>query len=74
MSYGRVFVLFALNEGFLSFIEIICSELGAPWARQKISRAGQISTSRVLSWIADSWDARRLFPLSPVALEIPLLS
>ena len=73
MCYGRVFVLFALNEGFLSFIEIICPELGAPWARQ-ISRASQISTSRVLSGIADSWDARRLFPLSPVALEIPLLS
>ena len=38
MNYGRVFVLFALNEGFLTFIiEIICPELGAPWAGGKVS-------------------------------------
>lgn len=72
MNYGQVFVLFALNEGFLTFIiEIICPELGAPWVgRREGLRTGQISTSPVLSGIADSWDTRRLFPLSPVALGI----
>lgn len=70
MNYGRVFVLFILNNGFLSFIiEIVLPEPGAQWAKGS-SPAGQIPASCLLGRIVNSQDTLRLFWLSRVAVGI----